>query len=102
MLYARKYPLDMSSIVFISERSSRLFIEAFWTMLEGVALLLKGTCILCAAIILNIGLLFASLYNLLMILAVCFIIALAIIHKLLFDTVKPSVETVANSPAARC
>ena len=91
----------MSSIVPISERPSRLFVEAFWTILEGLALLLKGTCILCAAIILNIGLLFASLHNLLMIPAVYFIIALATIHKLLFDTVKPSVESVANSPAAR-
>ncbi|PVH70283.1 hypothetical protein DL98DRAFT_521699 [Cadophora sp. DSE1049] len=91
----------MSSIVPISERPSRLFIEAFWTILEGIALLLKGTFILCAAIILNAGLLFARVHNLLMIPAVCFIIALAEIHKLLFGTGELSVATLPISPAVR-
>jgi len=86
----------MSSIVPVSERPSRPFIEAFWTILEGIALLLKGTCILCAAIILNAGLLFAIVNNALFTPAFCFIIALAKIHKLLFGTGEPSDETASK------
>ncbi|CZT07726.1 uncharacterized protein RCO7_11216 [Rhynchosporium graminicola] len=43
----------MSSIIPVAEQPSRLFVEAFWTILDGIALLLKGTSILCAAIIFN-------------------------------------------------
>lgn len=62
-LFHRKDILDMSSIVPVSERPSRHFIEAFWTILEGIALLLKGTYILGTAIILSAGLLFAIVHN---------------------------------------
>ncbi|KAH6696530.1 hypothetical protein BKA61DRAFT_683011 [Leptodontidium sp. MPI-SDFR-AT-0119] len=95
--FSRKDTLDMSSIVPLSERPFRPFIEAFWTILEGIALLLKGTSILCAAIILNAGLLFARAHNFLMTPAVYFIIALNEIHRLLYGTAKPSVETRMDS-----
>ena len=91
----------MSSIVPISERPSRLFIDAFWAILEGITLLLKGTSMLCAAVILNAGLLFARAHNLLMTPALYFIIALNEIHRLLYGTAKPLLETVENSPKAR-
>ncbi|CZT07724.1 uncharacterized protein RCO7_11214 [Rhynchosporium graminicola] len=80
----------MSSIVPVSERPSRLFIEAFWTILEGIALLLKGTCILFAAIILNAGFLFAIFNNTLFTPVLYSIIALAEFHKLLFGTSESS------------
>ena len=56
----------MSSIVPVTERPSFLFIEGFWTILEGsylvfkvVILLLRGASMQFAAIILNAGLPFA-------------------------------------------
>ena len=91
----------MSSIVPISERPSRLFIDAFWAILEGITLLLKGTSMLCAAVILNAGLLFARAHNLLMTPALYFIIALNEIHRLLYGTTKPLLDTAENSPKAR-
>ncbi|CZT13556.1 uncharacterized protein RAG0_17043 [Rhynchosporium agropyri] len=94
----------MSSIVPVSERPSRLFIEAFWTILEGIALLLKGTCILFAAIILNAGLLFAIVNNALFTPVLYSISALAEFYKLLFGTGECSVETsiLNNIGAAIC
>ncbi|PVH68179.1 hypothetical protein DL98DRAFT_233965 [Cadophora sp. DSE1049] len=99
--FSRKDRFDMSSIVPVSERPSRLFIEAFWIILEGIALLLKGTSILCAAITLNAGLLFAIVINAFFIPAFCFIIALSRINRLLFGAGEPSVETLPISPAIR-
>ena len=86
----------MSSIVPILERPSRPFIEAFWIIFEGITLLLKGTFILCAAVILNAGLLFARAHNLLTTPALCFIIALNEIHRLFYGTAKSSPETVED------
>ncbi|CZT13552.1 uncharacterized protein RAG0_17041 [Rhynchosporium agropyri] len=91
--FSRADTFDMSGIIPVSEWPSRLFGEAFWTVLEGIALLLKGTSILCAAIFFSVGLLFPIVNNVLFLPVLAFVVALSGIHKLLFGTSNPSLYT---------
>ncbi|CZT53329.1 uncharacterized protein RSE6_14823 [Rhynchosporium secalis] len=91
--FSRADTFDMSGIIPVSEWPSRLFGEAFWTVLEGIALLLKGTSILCAAIFFSVGLLFPIVNNVLFLPVLAFVVALSGIHKLLFGTSNPSLNT---------
>jgi hypothetical protein len=96
----------MSSIVPVSERPSRLFIEGFWSILEGlhfifigITLINKGTSTLFAAIILNAGLLFATVFNALVLPpAFIFVIGASKVHKLAFGASNSGVKTGAALP----
>ncbi|PVH70785.1 hypothetical protein DL98DRAFT_521415 [Cadophora sp. DSE1049] len=96
----------MSSIVPVSERPSRLFIEGFWSILEGIhfifigiTLITKGTSTLFAAIILNAGLLFAIVVNALILPpAFIFVIGTSEIYKLVFGTRNPGTKPEAALP----
>ncbi|KAG4430259.1 hypothetical protein IFR05_014255 [Cadophora sp. M221] len=83
----------MSRIVPVSERPSRLFIEGFWFILEGIhsiftgiTLIMKGISTLFAGIILNAGIIFATVINALILPpAFIFVIGISEIYKLVLS-----------------